>query len=47
MLDSGEYLEGARARKFWTSDMRHRQADLLAQMLEAEREAVVIAEKIM
>ena len=47
MLDSGEYLEGARARKFWTRDMRQRQADLLAQMLEAEREAVVIAEKIM
>jgi transcriptional regulator with XRE-family HTH domain len=47
MLDSGEYLEGARARKFWTRDMRHRQADLLAQMLEVEREAVVIAEKIM
>ena len=40
MLDSGEYLEGARARKFWTRDMRLKQADLLAQMLKSEREAV-------
>ena len=46
MLDSGEYLEGARSRQFWTVEKRLTQADFLAQMLEAEREAVVFAEKI-
>jgi transcriptional regulator with XRE-family HTH domain len=46
LLDSGEYLEGARARSFWTKEMRNKQAAILAQMLEAEREAMKIAEKI-
>ncbi|HWT75574.1 MAG TPA: helix-turn-helix transcriptional regulator [Mobilitalea sp.] len=46
MLDSGEYLEGARARKFWTKEMRISQANLFSEMLEAEREAFSIAEKI-
>jgi hypothetical protein len=46
MLDSGEYLEGARARQFWTKEKRLTQADLLAQMLENEREAVSLAEDI-
>jgi hypothetical protein len=46
MLDSGEYLEGERARKFWTRDMRREQADLLAQMLETEREAVELTRGI-
>lgn len=46
LLDSGEYLEGAKARRFWTKEMRKRQADLLAQMLEAEREAMHLAERI-
>jgi hypothetical protein len=42
MLDSGEYLEGARARRFWTRDMRREQAELLSQMLDAERQAADI-----
>ena len=46
MLDSGEYLEGARARAFWTGDMRVRQAELLARMLDAEREAAAVAARI-
>ncbi|MCL2158801.1 MAG: hypothetical protein FWH48_05270, partial [Oscillospiraceae bacterium] len=46
LLDSGEYLEGARARKFWTREMRLSQADILDEMLKAEREAVAIAESI-
>jgi hypothetical protein len=46
MLDSGEYLDGARARKFWTREMRLAQAELLAQMAEAEREAFAVAECI-
>jgi hypothetical protein len=44
LLDSGEYLEGARARKFWTKEMRLAQAALLAEMLESERKALAIAE---
>ena len=47
MLDSGEYLEGTRARKFWIRDMRLKQAELLAQMLEAERKAVDLAERLL
>ncbi|MCL2058217.1 MAG: helix-turn-helix domain-containing protein [Oscillospiraceae bacterium] len=43
MLDSGEYLEGARARRFWTAQMRQEQAGLLAHMLDAEREAASLA----
>jgi transcriptional regulator with XRE-family HTH domain len=46
LLDSGEYLEGERARKFWTREMRLTQAELLSQILEAERQAVAIAENI-
>ena len=46
MLDSGEYLEGARARAFWTKKMRREQSELLSKMLEAEREAVGIVESI-
>ena len=46
LLDSGEYLEGAKARAFWTREMRLTQADLLARMLKAEKEAVVIAESV-
>ena len=42
-LDSGGYLEGARARGFWTKDMRYFQAELLAGMLAAEREAAALA----
>ncbi|MGF7145043.1 hypothetical protein HNQ56_003479 [Anaerotaenia torta] len=47
MLDSGEALEGERACRFWTKEMRHRQAALLEEMLAAEREAMEIAEKIL
>jgi len=46
MLDSGEYLEGARARAFWTKEMRHKQAELLSVMLNAERKAVTLAEGV-
>lgn len=46
MLDSGEYLEGSRARKFWTREMRLEQAELLFQMLTAEQEAMLLAESI-
>jgi len=43
MLDSGEYLEGARARGFWTRDMRHRQAAILLDVKSAEQTAARIA----
>lgn len=46
MLDSGEYLEGEKARHFWTTKMRVNQAKLLAEMLELEHKAMSIAEKI-
>lgn len=46
MLDSKEYLEGIKARAFWTKEKREVQADLLEQMLTAEKEAAEIAEKI-
>ena len=46
MLDSGEYLEGLQARKFWTREMRLEQAELLFQMLTAEQEAMLLAESI-
>ncbi len=46
MLDSGEYLDGEKARNFWTKEMRSKQAELLSEMLEAEHEAMVIAKKI-
>jgi hypothetical protein len=46
MLDSGEYLEGRRARKFWTKEMRLAQSELLAQMSQAEREAAAVAGSI-
>lgn len=46
MLDSGEYLEGARARKFWTKEMRIQQAKLLSEMQELENRAVELAEEI-
>jgi transcriptional regulator with XRE-family HTH domain len=42
-LDSGEYLEGERARGFWTKEKRVKQAELLREMLETEREAAEIA----
>ncbi|MCL2742077.1 MAG: hypothetical protein FWE70_08260, partial [Oscillospiraceae bacterium] len=47
MLDSGEYLVGERARRFWTRDMRIAQAGLLAGMLETEREAVATAKNVL
>lgn len=46
MLDSGEDLEGPQTRKFWTREMRLKQAELLSQMLEAERVAATVAAKI-
>ena len=46
LLDSGEYLEGARARRFWTREKRLEQAELLARMSAAEREAAAIAERV-
>jgi len=46
MLDSGEMLEGARARAFWTRDMRYAQAGLLGEMCELERQAEVLARKM-
>ncbi len=46
MLDSGEYLEGERARKFWTAEMRKKQASILSEMLVLEKEAVMLAERI-
>jgi len=46
MLDSGEYLEGSRARNFWTREMRLEQAELLSQILTSEQEAMLLAESI-
>ncbi len=46
LLDSGEYLQGDRARKFWTKEKRLTQAALLTEMLGAEREVVSLAENI-
>ena len=43
MLDSGEYLEGERARKFWTPQMRRTQAELLKKMRQTESSALAIA----
>lgn len=46
LLDSGEFLAGASARRFWTIEMRVKQAELLSQMLDSERSAMQIAENI-
>lgn len=46
LLDSGEYLEGIRARKFWTKEKRIVQANLLGEILGAEKEAIKVAENI-
>ena len=46
MLDSGEYLEGAKARKFWTKKMRQKQAEFFRQILKYEQEALILAESI-
>ncbi len=46
LLHTDECLEGEKARKFWTKEMRKEQADLLSEMLCVEREAVLIAMKI-
>jgi transcriptional regulator with XRE-family HTH domain len=46
LLDSGEYLEGAKARRFWTREMRINQANLLSKMRDAEYMAMEFAEKI-
>ncbi len=46
MLDSGEYLEGERARRFWTAEMRHTQADMLDEMARVEHEAYMLAKGI-
>jgi hypothetical protein len=46
LLDAGEPLDGAKARKFWTKEMRRTQADLFSQILESEREAIGIAERV-
>ncbi|WMJ90013.1 helix-turn-helix domain-containing protein [Anaerocolumna sp. MB42-C2] len=46
LLGSEEHYKGARAREFWTMEMRIRQAELLSQMLDSERKAMFIAEKI-
>ena len=46
LLDSGEYLEGKKARRYWTKEMRINQADLLSEMREAEYKAMELAEEI-
>jgi hypothetical protein len=46
LLDSGEYLEGAKARRFWTKEMRETQAGFLSEILILEQKAVGIAERI-
>ena len=38
-LDSGEALDGAQSRAFWTRDKRHAQADMLDEMARLERGA--------
>ena len=45
MLDSGEYLEGEKARRFWTPPMRERQAALLEEMQALEAQAAALAER--
>lgn len=49
MLGSNEKcnLEGEIARRFWTKEMRVNQAKLLSKMLESERKAMAIAEKML
>ncbi len=46
LLDSGEYLEGKRARRFWTKEMREQQATLLGQMQAAEERALMLAQQL-
>jgi transcriptional regulator with XRE-family HTH domain len=45
MLDSGEALDGPRARVFWSAEKRLTQADLLDEMAALEREALTLAEE--
>ncbi len=47
LLDSGEYIEGERARLFFSRERRIMQAELLSQMLEDEREALDTADEIL
>ena len=46
LLASDEYLEGEKARGFWTNEKRQAQAKLLTRMLETERKAAALAEEI-
>jgi hypothetical protein len=46
MLDSGEYLEGERARVFWTDERRAEQARLLTAPLALGREAAALAGRL-
>ena len=43
LLDSGEPLQGEKARAFWTKEMRETQAGLLGEMQKAEEEALRVA----
>lgn len=47
MLDSGESLDGPKARNFWTKDMRYKQAQLLNEMCGLEHQAEKLGKKML
>lgn len=47
MIDTAEVLEGKAARSIWTVDKRHRQAEMVKELIELETKALTAVRKLL